>query len=110
MEPDPQTPGPIDGVSFVPLLKQQTLERGPIFWHYPHYGNQGGSPSSAVRDGRWKLIHWHETDQVSLYDIESDIGEQRDVATEQVDVVERLKSELTDWQKSVGAKFPTKCD
>lgn len=108
VEPDPGTPGPIDGVSFAPLLHQVPMDRGPIYWHYPHYGNQGGSPSSAVRDGRWKLIQWLESDQYSLFDIESDIGEQHDLATEQVEVVDRLKRELATWQKSVGAKFPTK--
>ena len=29
----------------LPLLKGKTLKRGPLFWHYPHYGNQGGVPT-----------------------------------------------------------------
>ena len=32
----------VDGVSIMPLLKGgDALEREAIFWHYPHYGNQG---------------------------------------------------------------------
>jgi arylsulfatase A-like enzyme len=94
----------VDGVSFVPLLEGKKLDRGPIFWHYPHYGNQGGSPSAAIRDGKWKLIQWLETDDVSLYDIDADIGEKNDLASQHTDVVLRMKNQLTAWQKDVDAK------
>ena len=94
----------IDGVSFVPLLKGESLDRGPIFWHYPHYGNQGGSPSAAIREGKWKLIQWLESDEYSLFDIDADIGEKNDLAAEHADVVQRLKAKLTAWQQDVGAK------
>ena len=30
----------VDGVSMVPLLDGESRKRGPIYWHYPHYGNQ----------------------------------------------------------------------
>ena len=51
----------LDGVSFLPLLKGETTPRGkPLFWHYPHYSNQGGAPHGAIRDGDWKLIEWYE--------------------------------------------------
>src|SRR5262249_47580165 len=40
----------LDGVSLVPLLKGTgTLKRDALFWHYPHYSNQGGKPGGAVR-------------------------------------------------------------
>lgn len=94
----------VDGMSFVPLLEGKKLDRGPIFWHYPHYGNQGGSPSAAIRDGKWKLIQWLETDDVSLYDIDADIGEKNDLASQHPGVVLRMKNQLTAWQKDVGAK------
>jgi arylsulfatase A-like enzyme len=29
----------MDGMSLVPLLKGDSLARGPLFWHYPRYGN-----------------------------------------------------------------------
>jgi arylsulfatase A-like enzyme len=41
----------VDGVSLVPLLEGGQLAARPLFWHYPHYGNQGGEPSSIIRDG-----------------------------------------------------------
>ena len=30
--------------------------RKALYWHYPHYSNQGGIPSGAIRVGDWKLI------------------------------------------------------
>ena len=30
-----------DGRSFVPALKAKPYERGPIYWHFPHYSNHG---------------------------------------------------------------------
>jgi hypothetical protein len=50
----------IDGVGLVPLLKSGEICRRMLFWHYPHYGNQGGAPCGFVRDGDWKLIEWYE--------------------------------------------------
>ena len=41
----------IDGVSLVPLLKGEKIAERPLIWHYPHYGNQGGNPSSLIRKG-----------------------------------------------------------
>ena len=94
----------IDGKSFVPVLKGEKFNRGPIYWHYPHYGNQGGSPSAAIRKGRWKLIQWLESDRFSLYNIRKDIGEKKDLADKNPEVVAELKAQLTQWQESVGAK------
>jgi len=98
---------PIDGVSLVPLLKGGTLNRGPIFWHYPHYGNQGGRPGGAVRDGDYKLIQWFGEDQVELFNLREDIGEHRNLADQQKDKAAQLLKELKDWQTTVHAKFPT---
>ena len=57
-----------DGVSIVPLLKGDDIPERDLIWHYPHYGNQGGDPSSIIRRGKWKLIHYYETDEDELYD------------------------------------------
>jgi arylsulfatase A-like enzyme len=48
-----------DGMSLVSVLKGGTLPERPLIWHYPHYGNQGGEPSSIIRLGEWKLIHYY---------------------------------------------------
>jgi hypothetical protein len=63
-----------DGMSLVPLLKGSTISERPLIWHYPHYGNQGGEPSSIIRLGEWKLIHYYEDGREELYNLKSDLG------------------------------------
>jgi arylsulfatase A-like enzyme len=97
-----------DGVSFLPLLKGGAApQRDAMFWHYPHYGNQGGQPASAVRVGQWKLIQFFEDNHFELYDLSKDEVEKNDLSAKMPDKVAELKKKLEDWQKSVGAKFPT---
>lgn len=95
-----------DGVDFSPLLRGEPFERGPVYWHYPHYSNQGGTPSAAVREGDWKLVHDFEDDRSRLFDLGSDLGEQHDRAAEQPAVVKTLRASLFDWMERVTAKVP----
>jgi arylsulfatase A-like enzyme len=96
-----------DGRSLVPLLKKQPLNRGPLFWHYPHYGNQGGAPAGAVRDGDWKLIEWYEDGSRELFNIREDIAEQHNRAAEMPEKVRELAAKLDAWRHDVGAVMPT---
>lgn len=98
----------LDGVSLVPVLKGGDLPERPLFWHYPHYGNQGGEPSSIVLRNNWKLIEYFEDGRAELYHVARDLGEQRDLAAEQPERVAAMLKELKAWQKEVGATFPTK--
>lgn len=96
----------LDGVSLVPLLRQSG--EGPsraLYWHYPHYSNQGGFPGGAIRDGDWKLIERFEDGRVHLYNLKDDLSEQHDVATEHPDRVAAMRSRLHAWYKDVGARF-----
>jgi arylsulfatase A-like enzyme len=102
----PQPGQVVDGVSLIPIFKGGDLPERPLFWHYPHYGNQGGAPSAAIRRGPWKLIHWMEVDRAELFDLSKDIGEQTDLAEKEPQRVAELRAELAAWQKQVGAKFP----
>lgn len=95
-----------DGLSLVPVLSGQSLSKRSLFWHYPHYGNQGGAPGAAIRHGDWKLIHWIEQDEIELFNLAEDLGEQHNVVAEHPEIVNRLRAELTAWQKNVGAMHP----
>ena len=96
----------LDGVSLVPLLKGRTrIERDAIYWHYPHYSNQGGFPGGAIRMDDWKLIERLEDGQVHLYNLKLDIGERQDLASEYPQRVEQMRSKLHAWYKQVDAKF-----
>lgn len=103
----PQPSQTLDGTSLMPLLKGGTLPERALFWHYPHYGNQGGAPGSAIRRGDWKLIEWAEDNRAELFNLAKDIGEQTDLANKEPQRVDRLRAELVTWQKQVGAKFST---
>ncbi len=96
----------IDGVSLVPLLDGGQISDRPLIWHYPHYGNQGGEPSSIIRYGDWKLIHYYEDGRDELYDLKTDLGEVSDASVENMEVVINLKRVLFDYLKNAGARFP----
>ena len=97
-----------DGVSLLPLLKGEKIENRSLIWHYPHYGNQGGEPSSIIRLGDWKLIYYYEDDRTELYNLRSDLGETSDLSKDHLDVVKELETILFDYLDDVGAKFPIK--
>ena len=95
----------LDGVSLVPLFDGGDLEQRELYWHYPHYSNQGGFPGAALRAGKWKLIERFEDGQLQLFDLESDLGEEHDLAQERPEVVEELAERLHAWYVEVGAEF-----
>lgn len=96
----------LDGISLVPMLKgESTTPREAIFWHYPHYSNQGGFPGGAIRIGDWKLIERYEDGQVHLFNLADDVGEQHDLAEQQPEQVESMRRKLHAWYQQVDAKF-----
>ena len=96
-----------DGVSLMPLLRGgDHLDREAIYWHYPHYSNQGGAPAASLVSGNWKLIEYFEDDHLELYDLDHDISETRDLAGQHPEILSRLHGMLRAWQKDVGARRP----
>jgi arylsulfatase A-like enzyme len=98
----------VDGESFVSVLKgggEEDFDREPLYWHYPHYSNQGGPPAGAIRVGPWKLVERYEQGNVELYNVRQDLEEQNDLAEEYPDRVKRMRQQLHDWYQEVDAKF-----
>ena len=97
----------LDGVDLSPLIhKNKPLEREDLFWHYPHYGNQGGDPSSIIREGKWKLIKYWETGFYELYDLNKDIGERDDIILDNPRIATDLIKKLDQWLEATQAKIP----
>ena len=98
----------MDGVSLVPLLRDPatTLDRR-LFWHYPHYHAGGDGPYSAVRDGSWRLIEFHEDNQLALYNLAEDVGETTNLVEQHADKTRELHQQLRDWRRQVKAQMPT---
>jgi arylsulfatase A-like enzyme len=102
-----RVPSAQDGVSFLPTLEgREQAPRGPLFWHYPHYGNQGGFPGGAMLDGAWKLVERYETGAAELYDLAKDPSEREDVAVREQDRVKSMRAAMEAWRKEVGARMP----
>ena len=97
----------LDGVSLKPILEGNSISQRNLYWHYPHYGNQGGEPSSMIRSGNWKLIRYWEDQRVELYDLATDPGELNPVTEEFPDRVSELTVALDAWLTQVGAEAPT---
>ncbi|HWG44668.1 MAG TPA: sulfatase-like hydrolase/transferase [Gemmataceae bacterium] len=93
-----------DGVSLVSLMKGDALKREALFWHYPHYSNQGGHPGGAIRAGDYKLIEFYENGRRELYDVKKDLGESRNLSADKPEMVKELGEKLAAWRKAVGAK------
>lgn len=96
----------IEGKSLAPVMRGMEIEPRPLFWHYPHYGNQGGDPSSTIRDGNWKLIYYWEDGHVELYNLVGDPSEQQNLSDQNPEVTQKLFSQLIAWLERTQANKP----
>ncbi|MEM9825330.1 MAG: sulfatase [Planctomycetota bacterium] len=96
----------VDGVSLVPAIKGQSLPQRDLIWHYPHYDNQGGNPSSILRRGDFKLIHFYEDGHDELYRLSADPSERSDLALAHPVRTQTMAADLRSWLESVNAKIP----
>ncbi len=96
-----------DGYSLVPLLQREKskLARN-LYWHYPHYHAGGDGPYSAIRSDHYRLIEFHEDDRVELYDLQSDLGEQNNLAEKLPSKTAELRHDLNQWRQSLQAQMP----
>ncbi|MEX0612505.1 MAG: arylsulfatase [Pirellulales bacterium] len=86
-----ETPNEIDGISFAPTLfggEAVQREHDYLYWEFAGYGYQ-----QAVRAGEWKAVR-HNVNRgksdFALYNLSSDLAEQRNVAADHPEIVRRL--------------------
>ena len=98
---------PVDGRSFVPLLKGAAPADSdrPFVWHFPHFYSRQ-TPFSSIRVGDWKLIYHHADRRMELFDLAADLSEQTDLAAGEPGRVRALADRLTAWLQSHGAQMP----
>ena len=99
---------PIDGLSFVPLLKHSNAPTADrvLIWHFPNKWIPGDGPginySSAIRRGDWKLVYNMRSGNKELYNLQQDPQELIDLAKQNPALVKELSSllsqQLRKWQ------------
>jgi arylsulfatase A-like enzyme len=96
----------IDGRSLRPHLRGLPEEPDrPLLFHFPHQ-YYGQSPFSALITGEWKLIYHHASQQLELFNLRRDIGEEHDLAPVEANRVRRLASLLTSQLQLKQAQLP----
>lgn len=100
--------GPLDGVNLEPVLRdpEASVPRQAIYWHYPHFANQGGRPGGVIRMGDWKLIEFFEHGTLELYNLREDPSETTNLAERMPDRTRDLYERLARWRKETDANMP----
>ncbi|PKA99621.1 arylsulfatase A-like enzyme [Flavobacteriaceae bacterium MAR_2009_75] len=99
----------IDGENkLAAFSSEKLLPRKSLYFHYPHFSNQGGRPKAAVRMGDMKLILSLEDETTELYNLKNDMGEKEDVSTKFPKITSRMKDSITRWLKDTNAPMPIK--
>ncbi len=97
----------VDGKSVKSSFEGKKQKRGPIYWHYPHYPNQGGRPAGAIRDGYYKLIEFYDNGDIELYNLKTDVGETHNLLSSEKKKGDDMLKKLRAWRTSVNAEMPT---
>ena len=86
----------LDGRTLSPVLFEGLpLQERALFWR--------SGKEWAVRWGPWKLVG-DEKSQAMLFNLDEDIGEERDLARDKPGLVEKLVAAYRDWEKDVSGK------
>ena len=73
---------------------------------HPHYHGSTWTPGASIRDGDWKLIEFYHWNEVELYNLQDDLGENHDLSKENPAKSNELRMKLRAWQQQLGAKMP----
>lgn len=90
------SPANLDGVNLLPFLRGEvkTPPHDSLYWRF--------GPQKAVRHGQWKLVDWRDHDAKKnsgwqLFDLSSDVGEERDQAGKKPELVAQLSRDWEQW-------------
>ncbi len=87
-------PDHIDGVSLHRVLfGANKLGGRDLFWQYKN--------SMAMRSGKWKLVLSSNNEKMELFDLDTDLGEQINLADRYPEKAKEMKIKLLDWYQEV---------
>ena len=95
-----------DGMSLLPIFKGKKSKGRGLLWHLPHYNHQGSKPSTAYREGDWKIIYSYEDDTYELFHLKTDISENNDLSGAEHQRLDKLKDKMNGKLEELNAKFP----
>jgi arylsulfatase A-like enzyme len=84
-------PEGLDGVSVVPTLLGQGKQKQHefLYWEFHEQGFQ-----QAIRMGDWKAVRDKQGGPLELYDLSTDLGEDKNIAAANPAVIERIEKLL----------------
>lgn len=112
VEWQPEAGKPVDGISFVPIIKgeAETPASRELIWNFPNvWGNEGPAINlcAAIRRGPWKLIYHYDTGEKELYNVVDDIGETRNLAGKDKKLTAMLSGRLGERLREMNAMRPS---
>lgn len=114
----------LDGQNLRGLLEggKESVDR-PLFWHFPAYlqSYRGvfdeqrdplfrSRPCSVIRLGKWKLHYYYEDQEILLFNLDDDIGEEQNIARKHPEKARELKRLLDDWLQETDAAIPSRAN
>lgn len=91
-------PEDLDGISFLPTLLNQNQQKqhNYLYWEFHNHGGK-----QAIRQGKWKAVQLYVTDpdkpnELQLFNLDTDIGEQTDIANKHLNIAQRLQKLMTE--------------
>jgi arylsulfatase A-like enzyme len=86
-----EPPEHIDGISYLPtLLADEAGQKKHEYLYWEYYSHR------AVRMGKWKAVGQRTGDRLQLFDLEADLGETTNVASDHPQVVARMREIIAD--------------
>ncbi len=100
---EPPRDRPLDGASLLPLFEDQPIGRPhPLYWQYDYAISKPWVIS--LREGPWKLLANAALDEIQLYHVADDVGEQRDLAAEHPERVRAMASVTRNLHAEIAAE------
>jgi arylsulfatase A-like enzyme len=91
------------------LLGNVTYNRSnPVYWEFGKRRPNRVSPHIAIREGEWKLLVNGDGSNVELYNMDTDMYEQHNVASSQLTIANRLKTMAINWYKTSYRQYADK--
>lgn len=83
---------PMQGMSLLPIMQGETVERGkPLFWQW--------QKGKAVREGKWKIVAHGKDADWELFNVDEDPTEINNLASMQPEIVIKMDALYNSWMQ-----------